>query len=84
MSEVRWGFDEYDVATQELTSHHFTIVEGRVERLSIPFRYVWPAELDLMAKLAGMRLRERSGGWKHEPFTSESRKHVSVWEKPSG
>jgi hypothetical protein len=52
------------------------------ERLSIPFRYVWPAELDLMAALAGMRLRERWGGWGREPFTSESRSHVSVWEKP--
>lgn len=82
VSEERWGFDEYDVATQGLTSHHFRIVEGRVERHSIPFRYAWPAELDLMAQLAGMRLRERWGGWKREPFTSESRKHVSVWEKP--
>ncbi|HJN93185.1 MAG TPA: SAM-dependent methyltransferase, partial [Dehalococcoidia bacterium] len=42
-----------------------------------------PAELDLMAQLAGMRLRERWGGWKREPFTSDSRKHVSVWEKPT-
>ena len=48
----------------------------------MPFRYVWPAELDLMAQLAGMRLRERWSGWKREPFTSDSRKHVSVWEKP--
>src|ERR687888_124756 len=47
------------------------------------FRYVWPAELDLMAQLAGMSLRERWSGWKREPFTSESRKHVSVWEKPA-
>jgi hypothetical protein len=58
------------------------IVEGKVERLSIPFRYAWPAELDLMAALAGMTLRERWGGWKREPFTSESDQHVSVWEKP--
>ena len=49
----------------------------------MPFRYVWPAELDLMARLAGMTLRERWGGWKREPFTSESTKHVSVWEKPA-
>ena len=82
VSETRWGFDEYDVKTQGLTSHHFEIVDGRVERLSIPFRYVWPSELDLMAQLAGMRLRERWAGWKREPFTSESRQHVSVWEKP--
>jgi hypothetical protein len=49
----------------------------------VPFRYAWPAELDLMARLAGMTLRERWSGWKREQFTSESTKHVSVWEKPS-
>jgi len=83
VSETRWGFDEYDVATQAMTSHQLEFVDGRVERLSIPFRYAWPSEYDLMAQLAGMRLRERWGGWKREPFTSESRKHVSVWEKPA-
>jgi predicted TPR repeat methyltransferase len=81
-SETRWGIDEYDVVEQGLVSHHFEVVDGRIERLSIPFRYVWPAELDLMAELAGMRLRERWSGWKREPFTSESRKHVSVWQTP--
>jgi SAM-dependent methyltransferase len=81
VSEARWGIDEYDVASQGLTSHHFEIVDGRLERFSAPYRYVWPAELDLMAQLAGMRLRERWSGWKREPFTSDSRKHVSVWEK---
>ena len=83
VSETRWGFDEYDVANQGLTSHHFELVDGRLERLSVPFRYAWPSELDLMAELAGMRLRERWSGWKGEPFTSESTKHVSVWEKPA-
>jgi SAM-dependent methyltransferase len=83
VSEARWGIDEYDVANQGLTSHHFEIVDGRLERNSIPFRYTWPAELDLMAQLAGMSLRERWSGWRREPFTSESRKHVSVWEKPA-
>jgi SAM-dependent methyltransferase len=83
VSETKWGFDEYDVAEQGLTSHHFEVVDGRLERLSIPFRDVWPSELDLMAQLAGMRLRERWGGWKEEPFTGESRKHVSIWEKPA-
>jgi SAM-dependent methyltransferase len=82
VSETRWGFDEYEVATQGLTSHHFEVIDGRVERLSIPFRYVWPAELDLMAELAGLTLHERWGGWKGEPFTSDSRMHVSVWQKP--
>jgi len=83
-SENHWGIDEYEVATQGLTSHHFETVDGTVERLSIPCRYAWPSELDLMAQLAGMRLRSRWGGWKREPFTSESTKHVSVWEKPGG
>jgi SAM-dependent methyltransferase len=83
-SENHWGIDEYEVATQGLTSHHFETVDGTVERLSIPFRYAWPSELDLMAQLAEMRLRSRWGGWKREPFTSESTKQVSVWEKPAG
>jgi SAM-dependent methyltransferase len=82
LSETRWGIDEFDVAVQGLTSHHFTVVDGRLERNSIPFRYVWPAELDLMAELAGMSLRDRFGGWKGEPFTSDSTSHVSIWEKP--
>jgi SAM-dependent methyltransferase len=81
VSEKKWGFDEYEVANQKLTSHHFELVDGRVERLSIPFRYVWPAELDLMAELAGLKLRDRWGGWKREPFTSESDQHVSIWER---
>lgn len=75
--------DEYDVATQGLTSHHAELVEDTWERSSIPFRYVWPAELDLMAELAGLRLRERWAGWGREPFSSDSRSHVSVWEKPN-
>ncbi len=82
LSETRWGIDEFDVVRQGFTSHHFEIVDGRLERHSVPFRYTWPAELDLMAQLAGMRLRERWSGWKREPFTSDSLKHVSVWEKP--
>jgi SAM-dependent methyltransferase len=75
------GFDEYDIAAQGLVSHHFWVDDGQLEVFSAPFRYVWPSELDLMARLAGMTLRERWSGWKHEPFTSESTKHVSVWEK---
>jgi SAM-dependent methyltransferase len=80
-SDRHWGIDDYDVANQLLVSYHFENVDGRLERYSMPFRYVWPSELDLMAQLARMGLRERWGGWNHEPFTSESRKHVSVWEK---
>ena len=75
------GFDEYDVATQGLVSHHYWVIEGQLEIFSSPFRFVWPSELDLMARMAGMSLRERWSGWKREPFTSESTMHVSVWEK---
>ncbi len=75
------GFDEYDVAAQGLVSHHVREVDGVLERHSVPFRYVWPAELDLMARLAGMSLRERWAGWSRAPFTSESRMHVSIWAK---
>jgi SAM-dependent methyltransferase len=75
------GFDEYDLAPQILYSHHYWMVDGAVEQFSAPYRYVWPSELDLMARLAGMTLRERWAGWHREPFTSESPAHVSVWEK---
>jgi SAM-dependent methyltransferase len=82
--ENLWGIDEIDVATQGFWSHRLEEVDGKLERFSAPYRYVWPSELDLMAKLAGMELLERWSGWKREPFTSDSRKHVSVWEKPPG
>ncbi len=82
-SDDHVGIDEYDVAKQGLVSHHFTRRDGGWVLRSIPFRYVWPEELDLMAQLAGMRLRKRWAGWRGEPFTSESRSHVSVWEKPA-
>jgi SAM-dependent methyltransferase len=81
LSEMRLGFDEYDVVDQGLISHHYRAVEGKFEKRSIPFRYVWPSELDLMARIAGMTLRGRWSGWKREPFTAESTKHISVWEK---
>jgi hypothetical protein len=83
LSDTHVGLDEYDAHTQRLVSHHFTLRAGRWERISMPFRAVSAAELDLMARLAGMRLRERWGGWRREPFTPESTKHVSVWEKPA-
>jgi SAM-dependent methyltransferase len=83
VSPSHLGFDEYDVAKQGLVSHHYWLDEGEVDIISVPFRYVWPSELDLMARLGGMRLRGRWGGWHREPFTSESGSHVSVWEKTS-
>jgi SAM-dependent methyltransferase len=82
VSDSRLGFDEYDIARQGLISHHYWVIDGKLEVFSPPFRYVWPAELDLMARLAGLSLRERWGGWQREPFTSESTSHVSVWQKP--
>jgi SAM-dependent methyltransferase len=63
ISETHVGIDEYDIANQGLVSHHFRAVGGAFEKRSIPFRYVWPSELDLMARLAGMNLRERWSGW---------------------
>jgi SAM-dependent methyltransferase len=83
LDDAHWGIDEYDVTTLAFTSHHAKLVDGKTVRWSIPFRYVWPAEFDLMAELAGMSIRERWGGWRREPFTSVSTSHVSVWEKPA-
>lgn len=80
---TRWAFDHYDTATQSLSSNYVEVIEGRGEFRSIPFRYVWPAELDLMARLAGLGLRARWGGWSREPFTGESARHISIWEKPA-
>src|SRR5258707_2790443 len=74
VSETHLGIDEYDVANQRLVSHHFRAVGGTFEKRSIPFRYVWPSELDLMARLAGMTLRGRWSGWKAGPFTGDSTK----------
>ena len=75
------GFEEYDVAAQLAVSHHYWLIDGRIETFSSPHRYVWPSELDLMAQMAGMSLRERWSGWNREPFTSDSRSHVSVWDR---
>jgi SAM-dependent methyltransferase len=81
LSDTHVGVDELDFDTQRLVSHHFSLVDGEWRRLSMPFRSVSPAELDLMARLAGMELRERWADWDRSPFTAESKKHVSVWEK---
>ena len=69
------GIDEYDVVTQRVVSHH--VSPGH--RADVPFRYAWPAELDLMARLAGMRLEHRFADWSRAPFTATSERHVSVW-----
>jgi SAM-dependent methyltransferase len=75
------GYEQYDVATQIATSHHYWTIDGRLATFSSPHRYVWPAELDLMARLAGLTLRERWADWHRTPFTSDSRNHISVWQK---
>ena len=77
------GFDEYDTATQTLVSHHMRFEGAEGRRRSIPFRYVWPSELDLMALIAGMELEYRWGDFRRDPFTAESRSHVSVWRLPA-
>jgi SAM-dependent methyltransferase len=81
MSENHIGLDEIDVATQGLVSHHVQMQDGRVRHDATPFRYVWPSELDLMARLAGMRLEARFADWLRAPFTSGSASHVSVWRR---
>jgi SAM-dependent methyltransferase len=81
VSPRKLGFDEYDVVNQGVISHHFAFEEGKARTISHPFRYVWPSELDLMAQLAGMTLVARWGDWDRQPFTSDSEKHVSIWQK---
>ena len=76
------GFDTYDFVEQRLVSHHYWFVGDEIRRFDSHHRYAWPAELDLMAELAGMRLRERWAGWYRRPFTGESHDHVSVWKSP--
>ena len=83
VSEDHLGFDEYDLLEQGMISHHFSLHDGSWERASVPFRYVWPSELDLMAALAGLSLSERWSDWDRSPFTADSRKHISVWQKRS-
>jgi len=80
-SENKWDFDEYDIVHQGLISHHSKVVDGVLEQNSIPFRYAWPSELDLMAKMAGMNLIGRWDSWNRGPFTNLSEGHVSAWRK---
>ena len=77
---LRLTASRLDLAAQRIDSNHLILDEGSYEMLPIHIRFSWPAELDLMARLAGLRLRHRWGGWKGQPFTSESRKHVSIYE----
>ena len=76
-----FSFDVYDVVTQQFSSQHFYIVDGRLEAFPVEFRYAWPAELDLMARLAHLQLEHRWAGWGRQPFTALSPSHVSVYVK---
>ena len=84
VSDGHLGFDTYDVVTQECASHHYTRRSDGSVRYDVGhFRYAWPAELDLMAQLAGLELEHRFADWDKSPFTSESKSHISVYRKPT-
>jgi SAM-dependent methyltransferase len=84
VGEHHLGFDTFDLANQRLISHHYWIGDGAARTFQSPHRFVWPSELDLMARLAGLELRERWADWNQTPFTAASTAHVSVWHKPHG
>jgi SAM-dependent methyltransferase len=76
------GYDRFDdLVAQHAVSHHFIADDSGVREFQTPFRYVWPSELDLMAKLAGLELANRWAGWDRSPFHGDSPSHVSVWRK---
>lgn len=81
-TETHWGMDEFDVVTQRFSSHHVWFENEEERQLSVPFRYTWPSELDLMARLAGLELESRWADWQRAPFTKLSPSHISVWRKP--
>jgi SAM-dependent methyltransferase len=83
VGEKHWAYDLYDCSTQALSSNYVDEADGVAQIRSIAFRYVWPAELDLMARIAGLRLEQRWQDWDGTPFTHESTRHVSVWRKPA-
>ena len=82
VSDEHLGFDTYDLVTQQGTSHHYRRTPTGTTYGASNFRYVWPAECDLMAQLAGMELEGRYAGWDRSTFTSDSESHVSVWRRP--
>jgi SAM-dependent methyltransferase len=84
VSERHLGFDTIDTVSQLLVSHHFTLeADGRYRRGNSRHRYASPAELDLMARIAGLELEQRVADWDGSAFTNDSDKHVSVWRKPA-
>ena len=83
-SDSHWGIDEYDPASQNGVSHHVWFDEDGTRRFALPFRAVYPSELDLMARIAGLQRERRWGDWTGAAYTADSRSHVSVWLKPDG
>jgi hypothetical protein len=71
----------HDPVAQRITGQHVSLTDGSVRLLPVEVRYAWPSELDLMARLAGLRLRERHGDWRGGPFTAISPTHVSIYER---
>jgi hypothetical protein len=71
----------HDPVTQRVRSRHLVITEAGIRMYPVEVRYAWPSELDLMARLAGLRLRQRFGGWSREPFTASSGTHISVYQR---
>jgi len=82
VDEVKLEASRHDPLTQRTYSQHVLITEGGVKLYPVQLRYAWPAEIDLMARLAGMRLRERWGDWRRTPFTAASINHISIYELP--
>lgn len=76
-------FRRFDLAAQRYTSTYLVVEEGHARHMKVQFRFAWPSELDLMARMAGLRLKERTSGWGGEPFTGSSPSHVSVYERPT-
>lgn len=77
--EVQLDVGQHEPAEQRVNTQKVVITDGSVRLYPVQIRYVWPSELDLMAQLAGLRLHERWGSWKREPFTSESKHHISLY-----
>ncbi len=76
------GIDDFEIVSQRYTSNHVRMEDGECKHFSVPFRYAWPSELDLMARLAGLNLEHRWGDWDQSAFTHLSTSHISVWRKP--
>jgi SAM-dependent methyltransferase len=79
-TEVRFDVSTHDSLNQHVMSQHVVMTEKGVRFYPVKLRYAWPSELDLMAELAGLKLKDRWGGWSKEAFTTSSTMHVSIYE----